>query len=229
MSSSVRRSSLLLALACACAGGLAACGGTSDKEEIRAVATEFRRALQADNGATACRLLTEEAKRQLEGDCAEKVTSIDPGDPATDGATTVIEDHASLATRSGGRTRAIAFAKRDGEWRIERLPLSTAIVGEEPGRAAFYERCWKGAGAKIATRAQDLAFAAADESTTAVRDDTVSVKGGDWRIFYTFAESGSDPGFAEVIKDPGVAGAVAYIENAASRKDVVERARACAD
>ena len=223
-----RRSSLVLALACACAGGLAACG-TSDEEEVRAVAQEFRRALQADDGAAACRLLTEPAKVQLEGDCAEKVTSIDPGDPSTDGALTLIAERASLATRSGGRTRGIAFIKTDGDWRIERLPLSTVIVDEEPGRAAFFERCWKKAGAKIATRATDLAFAAADPPTTAVREDSVSVKGGDWRIFYTFAESGSDPGFADVITDPGVAGAVAYVENAAANRDVVARARACAD
>ncbi len=228
MNAHALRSSLLVALACACAGGLAACG-TDDEEEIRAVAKEFRRALQADDGAAACRLLSQHAKVQLEGDCAEKVTSIDPGDPATDGAVTIITDRASLATRSGGRTRGIAFIKTDGDWRIERLPLSTVIVDEEPGRAAFFERCWKTAGAKIATRAQDLAFAAADPPTSAVREDSVSVKGGDWRIFYTFAESGSDPGFAEVIKDPGVAGAVAYVENAASHQDVVGRARACAD
>jgi hypothetical protein len=219
----------VVALACACAAGLSACGGSSDEDEVRAVAKEFRRALQADDGAAACRLLSAAAKRQFEGDCAEQVTSIDPGDPSTDGALTLIADRASLATRSGGRTRGIAFIKLGGEWRIERLPLSTAIVDEPPGRAAFFERCWKKAGAKIATHPTELAFAAADPPTTAVREDTVSVKGGDWRIFYTFAESGSDPGFAEVIKDPEVAGAVAYVENAASHEDVVARARACAD
>lgn len=228
MTSRARRSPLVLALACACTGGLLGCG-TSDQEDIRAVATELRRALQADDGAAACRLLSEQAKVRLEGACAEKVTSIDPGDPATDGALTVISEHASLATRSGGRTRGIAFIKIDGDWRIERLPLSTAIVDTEPGRAASLERCWRSAGAKIARRAADLAFAAATDSPTiAVREDSVSVKGGDWRIFYAF-ENGADPGFAEVIKDPGTAGAVAYVENAASHGDVVARVRACAD
>lgn len=217
------RSVVVLALACAAA--LAACG-TSEEDEVRAVAQELRRALQADDGARACRLLTAPAKRQLDGDCAERVMSVDPGSEAYDGALTLREDRASLATRSGGRTRAIAFIKTDGSWRIEDLPLSTAIEAQ-PGRAAFYERCWRAAGARIATRASDLAFAAADAPTTAVQEDRVSARGGDWRIVYTFADSGADPGLAEVIADPSVAGAVAYIERASSRAAVVARVRAC--
>ena len=119
---------LVVACACAlaCASALAACG-TSDEDEVRAVAREFRRALQADDGARACRLLTANAKRQLEGDCAQRVLSIDPGDPATDGALTLRENRASLATRSGGRTRAFAFVKTDDGWRLDDLPLSTAL------------------------------------------------------------------------------------------------------
>jgi len=218
------RSALVLALACVAA--LPACG-TSEEDEVRAVVDEFRRAVQAEDGERACRLLTADAKRQLEDDCAERVTSVDPGDKASDGALTLREDRASLATRSGGRTRGIAFIKTDGSWRIEHLPLSTTIVEEPAARAAFYERCWRAAGAKIATRAADLAFAAADAPATAVRDDTVSAKGGDWRIFYTFAGSTSDPGLADVIADPSVAGAVAYVQRAGSNADVVTRARRC--
>jgi hypothetical protein len=75
--------------------------------------------------------------------------------------------------------------------------------------------------------AQDLAFAAADTPVTRVRQDTVSAKGGDWRIFYTFAGAKADPGLAEVIKDPSVAGSVAYIEQARSQPAVVARARTC--
>jgi hypothetical protein len=224
------RSAVVLALALAGAGAgaavLAGCG-TSDEDEVRAVAQEFRRALQADDGTRACRLLTAHARRELDGPCAERVASIDPGAESSDGALTLRADRASLATRSGGRTRGIAFVKTDGEWRIEDLPLPTGTAA--PGRAAFYERCWRTAGAKIATRATDLSFAAADPPTSAVREDSVSVKGADWRIFYTFADSGTDPGFAEVIRDPGVAGAVAYVEHARSHAAVVARARKCAD
>lgn len=215
-----------LALVLACAAALAACG-TSDEDEVRAVAQELRRALEADDGARACGLLTANAKRQLEGDCARRVLSIDAGDLAADGALTLRDDRASLAARSGGRARAIAFVKTDAGWRLDDLPLSAAVRG--PERAAFYERCWRAAGARIATRASDLAFAAAAAApTTVVREDTVSAKGDDWRIFYTFAGTRADPGLPEVIADPSVAGAVAYVEQAAARGDVVARARDCA-
>jgi hypothetical protein len=215
----------VLAATCACAALLPACG-TSEEDKVRAVVKEFRRALAAEDGSRACRLLTAEAKRQLAGNCLGRVTSVDPGDATSDGALTMRPERASLATRSGGRTRAIALIKSGGNWRIEHLPLSTTIV-DEPERAAFYERCWRAAGAKIATRAADLAFAAADAPTTAVHQDTVSSKGGDWRIFYTFAGSRSDPGLNEVIADPTKAGAVAYVEHAAANADVVTRARRC--
>jgi len=216
-----------VALALICAAALPACG-TSDEDEVRSVMQEFRRALEAEDGERACRLLTAGARRQLEGDCAERVTSVDPGDEASDGALTMRPGRASLATTSGGRTRGVAFIKTDGNWRIENVPLSTTIVEGAAARAEFYERCWRDAGAKIATRPADLAFAAADAPTTAVRDDTVSAKGGDWRIFYTFDGSRSDPGLAEVIADPSSAGAVAYVEQAGANADAVTRARRCA-
>jgi hypothetical protein len=220
------RSAAAVVLVLACAAGWGACG-TAEEDEVRAVAQELRRALAAEDGARACRLLTANARRQLEGACDERVLGIDPGDPASDGALTLRAERASLATRSGGRTRAIAFIKTDDGWRVDAVPLSTTIV-EPSDSAEFYERCWREAGAKIATRASHLAFAAAAAPTIAVRDGTVSAKGDDWRIFYTFADSGTDPGLAEVIADPGVAGAVAYVEQAEAHADVVARARACA-
>ncbi|HEV2060104.1 MAG TPA: hypothetical protein VGR11_12170 [Solirubrobacteraceae bacterium] len=215
-----------LALVLACAAALGGCG-TSDEDEVRAVAQELRRALEAGDGARACRLLTTNAKRQLDGDCARRVLSIEAGDLAADGALTLRDDRASLATRSGGRARAIAFVNTDAGWRLDDLPLSAAVQSHE--RAAFYERCWRNAGAQIATRASDLAFAAAAAApTSVVREDTVSAKGDDWRIFYTFAGTRADPGLPEVIADPSVAGAVAYVEQAGTRGDVVARARDCA-
>lgn len=220
------RSTLAVVLAGACGTGLAACG-TSEEDEVRAVAQEFRRALTAEDGARACRLLTDNARRQLEGPCAARVLNIDAGRPATDGALTLRDDRASLATQSGGRTRGIGFIKTDDGWRLESVPRSTTIV-EESDRAAFFARCWRDAGAKIATRASELAFAAAATPTTAVHEDTVSAKGDNWRIFYTFAAGGTDPGLAEVIADPSVAGAVAYVEEADSNPEVVARARSCA-
>ena len=220
------RSIVAVALACTCGAGLGACG-TSDEDEVRAVAQEFRRALNAEDGARACRLLTDEARRQLEGPCAERVLNIDAGRPATDGALTLRDDRASLATQSGGRTRGIGFIKTEDGWRLESVPRSTTVV-EESERGAFYARCWREAGAKIATRASELAFAAAAAPTTAVREDTVSAKGDNWRIFYTFSADATDPGLAEVIADPSVADAVAYVEEAESKPEVVARARSCA-
>ena len=221
----MKRERRIIVLALACAAALPACG-TSDEDEVRALAQEFRRALAAEDGARACRLLTASARDQLRGDCARRVLLVDPGTPATDGALTMRDDRASLATRSGGRTRAIAFMETDDGWRLDVLPLPTAV--RDPARAAFYERCWRDAGAQIATRPADLVFAAATAAPQmTVREDTVSAKGDDWRIFYTFAATGEDPGLAEVIADPSLAGAVAYVEQAGSNGDVVERARDC--
>lgn len=220
------RARIALVLALAGAAALPACG-TSGEDEVRAVAQEFRRALEAEDGARACRLLTANAKRQLGGDCPRRVLIVDAGSSATDGALTLRDDRASLATRSGGRTRAIGFAGTAEGWRLDDLPLST--TARDPALAAFYERCWRAAGARIATRPEDLAFAAAAGAPeTTVREHTVSAKGDDWRIFYTFAGTQEDPGLAEVIADPSVAGAVAYVEQAGSRADVVARARDCA-
>ena len=122
----MRRTGRATALALACAAGMAACG-TSEEDEVRAVVQEFRRAVDERDGARACRLLTAEAKRHLRGPCPARVLTVDPGAPAGDGALTLREDRASLATRSGGRTRAIAFVKTDDGWRIEDVPLPTAV------------------------------------------------------------------------------------------------------
>ena len=118
------RCTILVALTCAAA--LAGCG-TSDEEELRTVVKELRSALREHNGERACGLLNDHAKAQLKGDCARKILSFDPGTPKFDGALTVQAERASQAIQSGGRTRGIAFRKADGDWRIEELPLSTAV------------------------------------------------------------------------------------------------------
>ena len=135
------RSSLVLGLVCVYAGVLPACG-TSDEDKVRAVVGLQRAPKFLCDGARACRLLTAKARTELEGDCDERITSIDAGDMASDGALTIRPERASLATQSGGRTRAIGFIKTDDGWRIENVPRSTTIV-EQSGRAEFYERCWR--------------------------------------------------------------------------------------
>ena len=56
-----------------------------------------------------------------------------------------------------------------------------------------------------------------------------SVKGADWRIFYTLKKNGDDPGLDEVLEDPGSVGAVAYVRRARSQPDVVTKARGCGE
>lgn len=202
-------------LTLACTAAVAACG-TSQEDEVRAVLQEFRRAIDEDDGTRACRLLTARAARAVP-DCPRNVAGHDPG--AGDDAVTVDGDRASVAGRA-------SFAKVDGSWRIDALggPQQTAAGA---ARTAAYERCWRAAGARIATAAADLRFAAADVPTVAVRGDRVSAKGGEWRIFYTLPADGRDPGLAEVIADPRAAGVVAFVDDAAGNRSVVERARAC--
>ena len=203
-------------LAVACMTTLAACGA-SEEEEVRAVLQEFRRAVDEDDGARACRLLTARARRGV-ADCPRNVASLDSG--PRDAPIEVRGDRAG----AGGR---IALVKVDGSWRIDSLgePDQTAASA---ARTAAYERCWREAGARIATSAGDLTFAGAGQPIVAVRGDRVSAKGDDWRIFYTLPPGGRDPGLAEVIADPRAAGVVAYVADAAADRAVVERARACA-
>ena len=195
---------------------------------MRAVAQEFRRALQAEDGARACRLLTAHAKTPARRRDAPRASlSIDAGDPETDGALTLRDDRASLATRSGGRTRGIAFIKTDDGWRLENLPLSTTIVdGVRP--SGVLRALLAGGGAKIATRAQDLAFAAADTPTTAVRKDTRVGQGRRLADLLHVRRERADPGLAEVIKDPERRRRGRLRREARSQPDVVARARTCA-
>jgi hypothetical protein len=215
---------LAAAIALALAGcALAACG-SSDEDEARAVAGEFRRAIDADDGARACRLLTTRARSKL-ADCEAAVAGAAPeGD---DAPVAVDGDRATVgAPDSAGR---LTLVKVDGSWRIDALLTpADAAQADNPADAAFYARCWREAGARIATKPAQLAFAAADRPVVALRADRVSAKGGDWRIFYTLPPGGKDPGLAQIIRDPRAAAAVAYIENAGANAGAVERARACA-
>jgi hypothetical protein len=221
-----RRDLLLAALALALGGGcgaaLTACG-SSDEDEARAVVGEFRRALDADDGERACRLLTARARAKL-NNCEQAVAGTEPGD--SDAPLTVDGDRATLGSSDGGAR--VTLLKGAGSWRIDTLP-SPANAGraDSPVDAAFYARCWRDAGARIASSARDIAFAAADRPVVALRGDHVSAKGGDWRIFYTLPRNGEDPGLARIIRDPGAAAVVAYVEDARANSGIVERARAC--
>lgn len=211
-----------LALALACAPALTACGA-SDEDEVRAVAQEFRRALDTDDGARACRLLTPHARAAFT-DCAANVASMGAGAGAR-GPVTIRDGRTTIGTpASAGR---VVLLKVDGSWRIDKIGPSINAVTDALARQARYAVCWRAAGAKIATSAAELAFAAADRPVIAVRADRASAKGGDWRIFYVLPSTGRQPNFADVLAHPDDVGVVAYVRNASEHRGVVERARAC--
>jgi hypothetical protein len=109
----------------------------------------------------------------------------------------------------------------DGRWLVD------AEI-DEPLTAADYRRCWQAAGARIATRAGDLRFADEGEARhLSATMGRMSVKGENWRIFYTMPEDGADPGVGAVIHQPRSAAAVAYVKDAAAHPDVVAAARDC--
>jgi len=225
----MRPQARMLAAALTGAVALSSCG-VSEETKVRAVAKEFRRAIDAADGERACRLLTPRALRAIP-DCPQNVASVDGG-ATGEGPVAISGDRATIAAPRGDAaspmadpSRPITLVKVDGTWRLD--ALGTRNEATTSARAAAYERCWRAAGASIATSPQDLAFAAADTPVIAVREDRVSAKGGNWRIFYALAPGTRDPGLEEVIAEPKRAAAVAYVENAGDRPEVVNRARSC--
>ena len=92
------------------------------------------------------------------------------------------------------------------------------------------ERCWRRAGASIASSAGDLRFAVGSTARNiAIKPGQISVKGKRWRIFYTLPSDGEDPGLATVLAKPSTVSAVAYVQDAPAHAGVVEKARACGD
>jgi hypothetical protein len=127
----------------------------------------------------------------------------------------------------GATVRAGRFTnhmiKLDGRWLLDADPAPSAT----PAQFAF---CWKSAGARIASDASDLRFAAADKRPEKTRaHGRVSVKGDDWRIFYVLSADGADPGLARVLSDPLAVSVIAYVRDAASHPKVVRNARRCGD
>jgi|GEM_PF-5181166 len=220
------RRTLTLALALCAGVTLAACG-TSDDDEVRAVAQEFKRAVDGDDGARACRLLTPGARRNVP-DCEQHVTQVDPGE-VIGGSVTIRGDRATIAPRDAAGTPGAGrttLQRVDGNWRVASYGNVNRTFAST-GATAEYTRCWREAGAQIATSPQDLAFAAADAPVVSVRKESVSAKGPNWRIFYTLPADGLDPGIREIIADPQAAGVVAFVRDAPARPRVVEHARAC--
>lgn len=128
--------------------------------------------------------------------------------------------HGTTATiGSGGH--ATPLVKLDGRWLLDSDPFA-------PDTPAAFERCWRRAGARIATDPSDLRFAAGGPRPRTTRaHGRVSAKGEDWRIFYVLRAGGADPGLARVVADPTAVPVVAYVRRAGTRARIVTRARTC--
>ena len=133
---------LALAFGGGCAAGLAGCG-SSDEDEARAVVGELRRAIDADDGERACRLLTQSARSRLD-DCEQDVAGAEPA--ADDAPLSIDGDRATIG--APGSVGRMTLRKVDGSWRIDALLTPAgAARADSPVDAAFYERCWRAAGA----------------------------------------------------------------------------------
>lgn len=127
------------------------------------------------------------------------------------------------ATVYGPGANTTRMIRIDGRWLID-------ADAQEAPTPAEYERCWRAAGARIATHESDLSFArASDASHVAATTNRISVKGKNWRIFYTLPENLDDPGLHAVLRDPDIVAVVAYVRNAPKHEDVVVKVRDCGD
>ncbi len=123
--------------------------------------------------------------------------------------------------------------RQEGHWLVG--PDPEGLASDEPPTAAEpdLERCWRRAGASIATTARDLRFAVGDRvRALSVNDGHISIKGADWRIFYTESRGSDTPRFERVLhksilSKPRTARAVAYVRDARAHPRVVARARDC--
>ena len=119
------------------------------------------------------------------------------------------------------------FVREEGHWRVGAEP-SEGFTTEAAPSAAALERCWRRAGASIASDAGDVRFAVGSTARNVkISPGRVSAKGKEWRIFYTLPSDGEDPGLATVLAKPSTVSAVAYVQDAPAHTGVVEKARAC--
>jgi hypothetical protein len=221
----------------------------SDERQIRATLAAIDEAVARKDYKRACLFLSDAGEAQLllgaaitsafsdgadvdprKATCATALRSLDSLDDdesvgelpsRTQLRSAKISVDGSTAAVDFGHKGRTAMIHTDGHW----------LVDADYGKSftpAQYERCWRDAGATIAASAGELRFA--DENSArhyAADGGRMSIKGGDWRIFYAFPERGQDPGLGKVLADPRVAGAVAYVKDASEHPDVVRAARDC--
>ena len=225
----------------------------SDEQQIRATARAGAEALGRKDFDRLCRLMSPGAEAQIimGGAFASMFSGSGDEAPSTLSCSRMLRDVTKLAGDDGdrgfldllpsrgevGRARIVirdsnatidvpgtpptAMIRLDGRW------LFDAEI-EKPLTAPELKRCWQAAGAKIATRAEHLRFADENDAEhIGATISRVSVKGANWRIFYTMDDGGEDPGLFDVLRDPRNADVVAYVKDASDHPDVVTAARDC--
>jgi len=230
----------------------------SDAQQIRATMTAMTGAVAHKDFARACRLMSYSAEAQIVvGGAFASMFATEGGAGESDARAvsscpSALQTLVSLARDSDERGDLFGDLPTRAQIKTARVTVrgsraSVAVPGQSPapmiridGRwlldaeptkaptPADYERCWREAGATIASGPRELRFATHHQARhIAVSDGRISVKGADWRVFYTLPQSGDDPGLGQVLADPGVVATVAYVRAASVHPDVVEKARDC--
>lgn len=226
----------------------------SDEQQIRATLDAFSTAIARKDYRRLCRFVSDAAEAQLfmasafaslfdeKSDDARDRKDLDYScttamrtiDTLVDDEDAFLEDvptraqlrSAQVSVRDSRATVEIADGEPTAMIRVDGRWLLDADY-DEPPTPAEYERCWREAGAAIATRPADLRFADENDAVNYVTDNgRVSVKGGNWRIFYTLTANGDDRGLGTILDDPSAA-TTAYVRNASEHPDVVVKARDC--
>ncbi len=111
------------------------------------------------------------------------------------------------------------------------LYCGVALKGA-PAPSQEYVPCLLLAGAELARRPQDLAFArdaaAAAGQPIGSGGGVFKVRGEDWRIFYVLFEGQLDPGLQAIVANPAKVPFVAYITQASEHRKEIAAATRCA-
>ena len=220
------------------------CRGTSDDEQVRAVAKDLSSAFADGDYERACELFSLQAQAQVEAivggarGCATALGLI-RSRARLDDAPSAGEIDSARLQRSGDRATLVYGGRGHAPQAFTKISDRWLVAPDTPatGQRSF-AACWRQAGAAIATKPADLRFAAgflrraeaAGSSPQRAADPTPGggvnyIYAGGWVIFYQYGVQ--EPTNAEVIRDPSRAVAVAYVRDPARVQAVVRRANEC--
>jgi hypothetical protein len=242
----VRAAASLPALTAGVVVLVAGCGKASDAQQVRNTARELTRAIATGDYERACELFSLEAQSQVEAGTAgahgcavalrlsrERATAAGAGMPTVrdiDIATLTLSGDRAILSWTSGAHDPQRFEKHNDRWLVA---ADSPASGQRSAAA-----CWRRAGASIATTPGDLRFAAgfvkrvqeSGEAPSASPDPTANggvnyIYADGWVIFYQYGVD--EPTNSEVIRDPSLAIAVAYVRDARRVQTVVARASDC--